>query len=329
MMMKRNVWKKKGKSEVVMLVTLCFALAPLLVLPAYATSAVVSIDDIFMEADENAVTQITINNVSYLGVADITLTFDPSVVHIVSVTNSDFDFLWPVINNSAGTARIGGMDYGDGLYGNVKFGEVTFKAVGEHGEISVLNMSLKELKEAGPIETTIPATVDKGTAYINLPPVAVATSLHLFNHVGSRYPCNATFIASDSYDPDNDIITNYNWSCGDGYSSEGATIEHEYSSWNWNGTGYEPFNVCLTVKDAGGLINTSILQVNVFIAGDVDGNGRVNILDAVYIGKHWNMECLGDRWSTDQQDRADLNNDCVINILDAVRIGAKWGDVAW
>ena len=329
MRMKRNVRTKKGKSIVVMLVTLFLALAPLLVLPTCAASTVISIDDAFMKAGENTVTQIMINNVSYLGVADITLTFNSSVVHIVSANNSDFDWFWPVINNSAGTVRMGGMDFGDGLYGDVKFAEVTLNAVGEHGELSALNLSINELKEAGPIEISIPAAVDNSTAFINIPPVAVATSLHLHNNVGSEYPCNATFNASASYDPDNDNITDYNWSFGDGYSSEGTTTEHVYSSWNWNGTGYEPFNVGLTVKDAEGLANTTVVQVNVYIAGDANGDGRVNILDAVYVGKHWNDECTGNCWATEQQDKADLNNDCVINILDAVRIGANWGHFAW
>ena len=331
MRMKRNVWTKKEKSVVVMSVTLFLALAPLLVLPAYATSTVVSIDDAFMEAGENAVTQIMINNVTNLGVADINLTFDSSVVHIVSVNSSDFDFLWPVINNSAGTVRIGGMDYGDGLNGNVKFAEITLKAVGEHGEISALNMSINELKEAGPIEITIPAAVDNGTAFINIPPIAIPISVHRYNNVGSVYPCNVTLNASASYDPDNDIITNYDWSFGDGYSSEGTTTEHVYSSWRWNWTNnsYEPFNVILTVEDTWGLISTAIIPAEVYIAGDANGDGRVNILDAVYVGRHWNDECTGDSWATEKQDEADLNNDCVVNILDAVRIGAMWGHVAW
>lgn len=332
MRMKRNVRTKKGKPVVVMLVTLFLAITPLLVLPTCAMSTVISIDDAFMEAGENTVTQIMINNVSYLGVADITLTFNSSVVHVVSANNSDFDWFWPVINNSAGTIRMGGMDFGDGLYGDVKFAEVTLKAVGEHGEISALNLSINELKEAGPIEISIPATVDNGTAFINLPPVAVAVTLHRYNSVGTDYPCKAIFNASASYDPDSDNITNYNWDFGDGYSGEGLTIEHVYSSYKWNGTGYEPFNVRLTVKDAEGLINTAIMHVNVFIAGDADGDGRVNILDAVIVGREWGEKstCGDYCWEGQERaDRGDLNNDCEVNILDAVIIGANWGYTAW
>ena len=329
--MQRNVRNrnKKGKTIVIMSVVLFLALVSLLISPALAASTTVSISNIFVKPDENAVAQIMINNVTNLGVADINLTFDPSVVHVVSATNSEFDFFNPVINNSTGVVRAGGMDYGDGLNGNVRLAEITLKAVGNHGEASALNISINELKEAGAIETPIPATVDEGTAFINLPPVAIANSVHRYNNVGSEYPCKAIFNASASYDPDGDAITGYNWDFGDGYSGEGKIVEPVYSTYKWNGTGYEPFNARLTVKDAGGLANTAILQVNVYIAGDANGDGEVDIFDAVIIGLDWEKECKDGRWATDRGDMADLNNDCIVDIFDAVIVGANWEHVAW
>jgi hypothetical protein len=325
--MHEKVWNKKGSPIAVISVALLLASAPLLISPAIATPTTVSIGDIFVETGEDAVAQIMINNVTNLGVADINLTFDPSVVHVVSATNSEFDFLHAVIDNSTGVARIGGVDYGDGLSGNVRLAEITLKAVGSHGEISALSLSINELKEAGAIETPIPATVDNGAAFLNLPPVAIARSAHRYNNVGSEYPCKATFNASASYDLDGDVITNYNWDFGDGYSGGGKIVEHVYSSCKWNGTGYEPFNVSLTVKDAGGLTNTAIMHVNVYIAGDANGDGEVDIFDAVIVGLEWDKECTGG-W-TDRSDRADLNNDCIVDIFDAVIVGANWEHVAW
>jgi len=85
----------------------------------------------------------------------------------------------------------------------------------------------------------------------------------------------------------------------------------------------------------------------VYIAGDANGDGKVNILDAAYVGMHWNdcccancpcypdpcdtdvSECMEKLWDDLQQDAADLNNDCNINILDAMIIGANWGHTAW
>ena len=328
MSMNGTVWKKNEKSVVVM--SMALLIASLLVLPAYAT--VVSIDNIFMKSGEDAVTQIMINNVSNLGVADVTLSFEPSVVHIISVGDSDSDFLLPVINNSAGTARIGGMDFGDRSNGNVKLAEVTLKAVGDHGNTSALNIFINELKEASAIETSIPATEDDGTASINIPPVAVAVSSHRCNNVGADCPCKAIFNASASYDPDSDDITSYDWSFGDGYTGEGLTTEYAYSSYLWNSTSksYNPFKVALTVNDTYALINTTDIPVEVYIAGDANGDGEVNIVDAVWVGRHWRAECTGSTyvWVDPQADGADLNNDCEINIQDAVIIGANWRHTA-
>jgi len=313
---------------------LLFSFALMTTIPASATT-IISIENAFMKPGEDTVISIMINNVSNLGVADINLTFDPSVVHVLSVGNGDFDFLHAVIDNSTGVVRIGGMDCGDGLSGDVKLGEIALKAVGDHGEISALDIGINELKEAGAIETPIPATEDDGTVFLNLPPVAIAISAHRYNNMGSDYPSKAIFNASSSYDPDNDNITNCDWDFGDGYSGEGKIVEHVYSSYNWDGTGYEPFYLRLTVEDAGGLANTTVIPVTVYIAGDANGDGEVNVLDAVWVGRHWREECNHDQcdpgylWDDPQADGADLNNDCEINVLDAVIIGANWRHTAW
>lgn len=316
--------KKKMKMIVCMLF---FSLASMTTVPASATT--ISIDNVFMKPGEDAVTPIMINNVSNLGVADINLTFDPSVVHVLSATSSDFDFFHAVIDNSTGVVRMGGIDYGDGLNGDIKLAEITLKAVGNHGEATTLGAKINELKEAGAIETSIPATEDNGTAFINIPPVAIAIPMHSYNIVGNIYVCKAVFNGSNSYDPDGDAITNYSWDFGDGYSDEGRMTEHIYSTYNYNGTGYEPFNLSLTVTDSGGLTNTTITQINVFIAGDANGDGVVDIFDGVMVGLEWGKKCTDSSWTAAQSDKADLNNDCVIDIFDGVIVGANWEEVAW
>ena len=79
-----------------------------------------------------------------------------------------------------------------------------------------------------------------------------------------------------------------------------------------------------------------ILDVIVYMAGDANGDGVVNILDAVWIGQHFGEKCdgtaatcCGHVWSSNQKSGADLNNDCEINILDAVIVGTMWGHTAW
>ena len=374
----------------------------------------VSIENVFVEPNGNVTASIMISNVTNLGVADINLTFNQSVVQVSGAANSGFDYLNAVINNSIGVARIGAFQISSpGLNGDIKLADVLLNAVGSAGEASLLELSIIELKEVSTPETPIYATVDNGifaiinppepptnlssttgmfwinwawtdglnsdfvevningvwvenctkqyynatysphatrtislrgynsslnkySAYVNhtttIPnhaPVAIPGSVYRHNNVGSTYLCKAIFDASASYDPDGSI-TNYHWDLGDGTSGTGALVEHIYSSWNWNGTSYDPFIASLTVTDdLDPSINDIIsIPVNVYIAGDANGDGVVDIFDATIVGFEWGETCECDTW-IDRSDKADLNNDCVIDIFDAVIIGANWEHTAY
>jgi hypothetical protein len=72
--------------------------------------------------------------------------------------------------------------------------------------------------------------------------------------------------------------------------------------------------------------------VNVYIAGDANGDGEVDIFDATIVGLEWDEECTSGSWATDptgRKDKADLNNDCIVDIFDAVIVGANWDHTAW
>ncbi|MCK4459270.1 MAG: PKD domain-containing protein [Methanosarcinales archaeon] len=379
----------------------------------------VSIEAVFVEPNGNVTASIRISDVANIGVADINLTFDQSVVHVTGAENSDFDFMHVVINNSTGVARIGAFQIDSpGLDGDVKLADVLLDAVGSAGEVSVLNLSIIELKVVTP-EIPIYAAVDNGTfaiinppepptvlssitgchwinwtwtvdsnsdfaevmidgvwvenctkqyynctysphatrtislrgynsclnkysAYVNqtttIPnhvPVAIARSVHRHNNVGSVCLSKATFDASASYDPDGSIA-HYQWNFGDGTSGTGGLVEHIYSSYNWNGTGYDLFIVGLTVTDDLDplITDTTTIPVNVYIAGDANGDGRVNIGDAVMVGYYWGSDCHtnadGLRWyDNPPADMADLNNDGRVNIGDTIPVGYCWGHTAW
>ena len=216
----------------------------------------------------------------------------------------------------------------------------------------------------------------------NIPPVPIGISKHRINNVAQKYQSTAV-LCSCSYDPDyggeGGNITYIRWAFGDGQygTTEGLPVdnctckEHKYESWQWHplgvpydpehpetGGNYVPFDVQLDVMDDGypELTNNTNITIDVYIAGDANGDGEVNILDAVWVGKHWRAkcepcnpypedypetlpdycgcgDCEGNYWSDvqaeDGADGADLNNDCEINILDAVIIGANWRRVAW
>jgi PKD repeat protein len=122
-----------------------------------------------------------------------------------------------------------------------------------------------------------------------------------------------------SYDPDG-TIASYYWDFGDGTNGTGVAPVHKYSTYRWNGTAYLPFTVNLTVTDNSGMTNSTSGKVVIWIAGDANGDGKVNILDAALVGLKWN--------SNPTDPCADLNNDGKVNILDASIIGLNWGKSA-
>ncbi|MFZ2071212.1 MAG: PQQ-binding-like beta-propeller repeat protein [Halobacteriota archaeon] len=169
----------------------------------------------------------------------------------------------------------------------------------------------------------------------------------------NRYQSTAV-LCSCSHDPDypgkDGNISYIRWAFGDGQygTSEGLPVdnctckEHRYESWLWNSTSndYAPFTAVLTVTDDGcpEMENSTTFPITVYIAGDANGDGEVNVLDVVRVGKNWRRECPATNpcanctaylWDDEQVDSADLNNDCEINVLDVVIIGANWRHTAW
>ena len=70
----------------------------------------------------------------------------------------------------------------------------------------------------------------------------------------------------------------------------------------------DPYEIALTVEE----------QV---VAGDVDGNGQVNILDLVFVAQQ-----LGKSVPADSP--ADVNSDGIVNILDLVQVAQNFGNTA-
>ena len=103
----------------------------------------VSIENVFVEPNGNATASIMISDVIDVGVADINLAFNQSVVHVTGAENSDFDFMHVVINNSTGVARIGAFQISSpGLNGDAKLADIRLDAMGSAGEASMLNLSI-------------------------------------------------------------------------------------------------------------------------------------------------------------------------------------------
>ena len=81
-----------------------------------------------------------------------------------------------------------------------------------------------------------------------------------------------------------------------------------------------PYQVEVTVtSDATGLSALETVNVYVKLAGDVDGNGVVNVLDKVQVRNHF-----GESGSPGWID-ADVDCNGVVNVLDKVKVRNQFG----
>lgn len=134
--------------------------------------------------------------------------------------------------------------FGDGATGDGAVVEHTYT---EKGVYEVMLVVTDSVGQTGAQAQAVEA--------LNRMPVAVFTANKYW--VGLNDPIR--FDASDSYDPDGEIVQ-YLWSFGDGTTGEGMVVEHAYAA--QAGGGWKPI-VTLTVVDEDGGSGTTSRQVNV------------------------------------------------------------------
>jgi hypothetical protein len=221
---------------------------------------------------------------------------------------------------------------------------IQFSAIGERNTSSYLNFS--DIRISDPDKHGVPHNCSV-TIYDNIPPVANASSKYWVSNVASRFQCFAVLCCCNSHGGEwgGDEIAYVRWDFGDGQYGTSEDLEdcrkhHIYTAWNWNDAGYyDPFIAYLTVRDAGvpQESNTTRTEVVVYIAGDTNGDGKVDIFDAACVGKHWGQKadnnppdpCCTRYWTDSQADEADLNNDNDVDTLDAMIVGTNWNHLAY
>jgi hypothetical protein len=178
----------------------------------------VAIDDCTVDAGEETTTPIMINYVEDVGVCEIKLIYDASVVHVTDVTDGDFDFMITNIDNVNGITPIGAIQLvSPGLSGNVTLCDVTLQAVGNAGDTSPLDIMIEQMTTATPPITDIPAVTDNGTFIIPSAPDLIVVSItpncgYMFanesNEIHAKIEnvgaapagvSNASFVLSDGY----------------------------------------------------------------------------------------------------------------------------------
>lgn len=251
--------------------------------------------------------------------ASYNLSFDPSELEALTQTKGPF----LTRDGANSTIVLNNIDNTNGIlsYAETRVGTLTgtniadtittvkFRVKSGSGNTS---LTITQAQLTDPVPAVIPSITKNGL-------VDIGGSQPVANCGPDKLKCENVgtpiqFNGSASYDPDGSIV-NYAWDFGDGTAGSGVTPKHKYTAYKWNGTAYQPFIVNLTVTDNIGLTNTVSQKVVIWIAGDANGQGGVNILDASLVGLRWGT---GDAC-------ADLNNDGVVNIIDAAIIGLNWG----
>lgn len=272
-------------------------------------------------------TPIMILNVENVGVADITLSYNKSVVHVTDVDTSDFDSMSADIDNSNGVVRIAAFQMANpGLNGDVQLANVTLTAVGGMEESSVLGLSINELKEAGSGETTIPAIVDNGLFTISetTPPVVTdptADPLTIPDDTDGLPSCGETSKIGVTVVDDSGIASvTVDLSALGGSTNQPMihmggdkyAVIVSASSGTLPGTYYLQVNA----TDVYGNSNTSVsIAINILKNGDVSENGEVTTYDAMYLAKH----VIGvEGFEEMVEGVADVSGDCDVSVYDAM-----------
>ena len=232
--------------------------------------ATVAIGTATTSPGNTTIVPMMIYNATNVGVIDVNLTYNQSVVMVINVTGVDFENTIPNLeHNSSGFVRIGAWQMGNppGLSGTVVIANIALKALGSIGQSSTLNISVNEFKEAMNVSIDIPYTVSNGTFnIINYAPVLDPIGSQSANE-GTEL--NITITASD---PDGDSL---NFSSNASFGTF-TMINSTATYWSWtpNYTDAGVYYVDFGVSD-GELSDNETVEIT------VNNVNRAPVLDLI------------------------------------------------
>lgn len=147
-----------------------------------------------------------------------------------------------------------------------------------------------------------------------------------FPHVEFSYHGNAysnesiAFLAEKSFSqaPGGQIIS-YGWDFGDGTGNVTSepVVKHAFQS-------VGNYTVSLNVTDSKGLSSVGTADISIFLLGDINCDGQINILDISLVAYSFGSHPENEKWN----EKADLTNDDTIDILDISIVATRYGMVA-
>lgn len=154
-------------SLAISLLMLIFVFA--LPMPVSATEVVISNASAY--PNDNTSTLIVIYDAENVGVVDLNLSYVPSVVRVINITNGSFDVTIPNLEKKTmGFVRIGVFQtVNHGLNGTVTIANIKLKAMGSAGQYSPLTISINTFTDATPRCNDINYIITNGTFTIVKP----------------------------------------------------------------------------------------------------------------------------------------------------------------
>jgi PKD repeat protein len=125
--------------------------------------------------------------------AEITLSWDPTVVNVLNVDGSDFETIYPYIDNTAGTMNLIAVNTMITLTGGFTIGRIEFEVVGSYGDTTDLIIGTGLLFTCEAIPTTIYPTLDHGLLVIGDLPQPTGTGD--MNGDGNVNAADVTYLA--------------------------------------------------------------------------------------------------------------------------------------
>ena len=306
----------------------------------------ISIADFDVESGSTITAPIRITNATILGGCEINITYNSSVVYMTGVTPGDMDLLAYNIDNGSGWVYVNAINV-SGQNGDATFACINLTAVGDVADVSPLNITAATLFDTDYNRTSC---VVRNGSFTVLPPgvatisigngsgiVTIPIAIEDGVNVGA---CDITLTFNAS-------VVNVTDVTGRDMDVTMANLEHVHEGFVRIGTfqtdnpglsgniafanvTFEPIgnsgDTCslnlsvTTFKDATPIGNEMPYIVRngtyaILLNGDVNGDGVVDMHDAMYLAKH----VLGiTGFEVIIVEAADVNDDKVIDIADSM-----------